>query len=49
MTHTQALALFAIQMAERPATPERTYGYYRTEILAALANAMVLIVHDLSF
>jgi cobalt-zinc-cadmium efflux system protein len=24
------LALFAIRMAERPATPERTYGYYRT-------------------
>ncbi|MEP6918560.1 MAG: cation diffusion facilitator family transporter [Acidobacteriota bacterium] len=38
-----ALALFAIQMAERPATPERTYGYYRTEILAALANAIVLV------
>jgi len=37
------LALFAIHMAERPATPERTYGYYRTEILAALANAVVLI------
>ena len=38
-----ALALFAIHMAERPATPSRTYGYYRTEILAALANAVVLI------
>jgi cobalt-zinc-cadmium efflux system protein len=37
------LALFAIHMAERPATPERTYGYYRIEILAALANAIVLI------
>jgi cobalt-zinc-cadmium efflux system protein len=37
------LALFAIRMAERPATSERTYGYYRTEILAALANAVVLI------
>jgi cobalt-zinc-cadmium efflux system protein len=37
------LALFAIHMAERPATSERTYGYYRTEILAALANAVVLI------
>lgn len=37
------LALFAIHMAERPATPERTYGYYRIEILAALANAVVLI------
>lgn len=37
------LALFAIHMAERPATPERTYGYYRIEILAALTNAVVLI------
>ena len=37
------LALFAIRFAERPATPERTYGYYRVEILAALTNAIVLI------
>ncbi|ODT04480.1 MAG: cation transporter [Gemmatimonadetes bacterium SCN 70-22] len=36
------LALFAIRFAARPATPERTYGYYRTEILAAMANAIVL-------
>lgn len=38
-----ALALFAIWFGERPATPERTYGYYRAEILAALANGVVLI------
>lgn len=38
-----ALALMAIQFAERPATPERTYGFYRVEILAALANSVVLI------
>lgn len=38
-----ALALMAIRFAERPATPERTYGYYRVEILAALANAVILI------
>jgi cobalt-zinc-cadmium efflux system protein len=37
------LALFAINFAERPATPERTYGYYRVEILAALTNAVVLV------
>ena len=36
-------ALLAIRLAERPATPERTYGYYRAEILAALTNAVVLI------
>ena len=38
-----ALALIAINYAERKATAERTYGYYRAEILAALANAVVLI------
>ena len=38
-----ALALVAIRFAERPATPERTYGFYRIEILAALTNAVVLI------
>lgn len=37
------LALFAIKMAERVATPEKTYGYYRAEILAALTNAVVLV------
>jgi cobalt-zinc-cadmium efflux system protein len=37
------LALMAIQFAERPATPQRTYGFYRVEILAALANSVVLI------
>lgn len=38
-----ALAWFAIRFAERPATPARTYGFFRAEILAALANAVVLI------
>lgn len=38
-----ALALFAINVASRPASPEKTYGYYRAEILASLANAVVLI------
>lgn len=37
------LALTAIWFSEKPATPERTYGYYRAEILAALANGVVLI------
>ncbi len=37
------LALMAIKFAERPATPARTYGYYRVEILAAFINAVVLI------
>lgn len=38
-----ALALFAARLALRPATPARTYGSYRAEILAALVNAVVLI------
>jgi cobalt-zinc-cadmium efflux system protein len=36
------LALFATWISQKPATPEKTYGYYRVEILAALANAVVL-------
>jgi cobalt-zinc-cadmium efflux system protein len=38
------LALFAIWVGTRPPTPEKTYGYYRAEILAALMNALVLLV-----
>jgi cobalt-zinc-cadmium efflux system protein len=36
------LALFATWISQKPATPEKTYGYYRFEILAAAANAVVL-------
>jgi cobalt-zinc-cadmium efflux system protein len=36
------LALFASWISQKPATPEKTYGYYRFEILAALANGVVL-------
>lgn len=38
------LALFAIRYAERPASPRKTYGYLRTEILAALLNALALLL-----
>lgn len=38
-----ALALFAIWIAKRPPDPRRTYGYYRAEILAALANGATLV------
>jgi cobalt-zinc-cadmium efflux system protein len=38
-----ALAVVAMKFAERPATPERTYGYHRVEILAALTNGVVLV------
>jgi len=39
-----ALALFATWIAARPPTPAKTYGYYRAEILAALVNALLLLV-----
>ena len=39
-----ALALFAMWIAGRPPTPAKTFGYYRAEILAALVNAVVLMV-----
>lgn len=37
------LSLFAIWIAGRPPTPEHSYGYYRAEILAALANGTALV------
>ena len=37
------LSLFAAWISRRPPTPARSYGYHRTEILAALANAATLI------
>jgi cobalt-zinc-cadmium efflux system protein len=37
------LALFAAWLARRPATPERSFGWRRAEVLAALANALVLV------
>ena len=38
------LALVAIRFAARPATPEKTFGYVRMEVLSALANAVVLLL-----
>lgn len=38
------LALFAISLAQRRTTAERTFGFLRAEILAALVNAVALIV-----
>jgi cobalt-zinc-cadmium efflux system protein len=38
-----ALALFASWLAQRPATPERTFGFARAEVLAALVNAGTLV------
>ena len=39
-----ALALFVAWIARRPATPQKTYGYLRLEILAALVNGSALLV-----
>ena len=36
------LALLAMWIASRPATIRRTFGFHRTEILAALINALSL-------
>ncbi len=36
------LSLLAVVFATRPATPKRTFGYARAEILAAMVNAVVL-------
>ena len=38
------LALWAMRLATKPATPRKTYGYHRAEILAALANGAVLVM-----
>jgi cobalt-zinc-cadmium efflux system protein len=37
------LALFAVWLAGRPPDARRSYGYHRAEILAALANAAILV------
>ncbi|MDA2937302.1 cation diffusion facilitator family transporter, partial [Acidobacteria bacterium AH-259-A15] len=38
------LSLFAVWFIRRPATSEKTYGYFRVEILAALINGATLLV-----
>lgn len=37
------LALTAISVAQRPGGPRRTYGFHRTEVLAAGINGLVLL------
>jgi len=39
-----ALSLIAIWFAAKPASPNKTYGFYRFEILAALFNGVTLFV-----
>lgn len=38
------VSLFAIAIATRPANSRKTYGYYRTEILGAMGNAVALVL-----
>jgi len=38
-----SMSLFAMWVAQRPATERHTFGYHRVEILAALVNAMTLV------
>jgi len=38
------MALLAISFTQKPATPARTYGFYRAEILASLLNSIFLIL-----
>jgi cobalt-zinc-cadmium efflux system protein len=37
------LALLAFWFSARPSTPGKTYGYYRSEILAGLVNGVLLV------
>jgi cobalt-zinc-cadmium efflux system protein len=39
-----ALSLAAIHMGRRPATAQRSFGYFRVEILAAVVNGVLLFV-----
>jgi len=38
------MTLLAISFTQKPATPIRTYGFYRAEILASLLNSLFLIL-----
>ena len=41
------IALFAAWLAGKPATPDKSFGYRRAEILAALVNGMTLVAVSL--
>lgn len=41
-TASLGLSLFAISISQKPASPEKTYGYYRAEIIAAFINGLLL-------
>ena len=39
-----ALSVVALNLAKKPATSTRTYGFHRAEIMAALANGVTLVL-----
>lgn len=41
------LSLFALNIAQRPPTMSKTYGYFRVEIMAALLNGVLLLLISL--
>src|SRR5262245_30121559 len=38
------LSFFAMRFSTKRATPQKTYGFYRVEILAALLNGVILVL-----
>jgi cobalt-zinc-cadmium efflux system protein len=42
-----ALAFFAFWLSDRPPTPNRSFGYKRGEILAALFNGITIVAVSL--
>jgi cobalt-zinc-cadmium efflux system protein len=44
---TLALTFLAISLAVKPSTPERSFGYYRLEVLAGLLDGIILVAMDL--
>src|SRR5262245_47673908 len=43
-----SLSVLALTLAQRPRSPQQTYGHHRTEILAALANGILLVAVSIS-
>jgi len=44
---TLALTFLAISLAMKTSTPERSFGYYRLEVLAGLLDGIILVAMDL--
>jgi cobalt-zinc-cadmium efflux system protein len=44
---TLALTFLAVSLAMKPSTPERSFGYYRLEVLVGLLDGIILVAMDL--